>query len=114
MLQIWNLDYLVLRIFPINIGPTYIGERSNGSMKKLSIASRLPISKLLHNKWSPAMVVAKYDADKNLQCVLCNLHPETFMLVFQCPSVTTASVHKTAKMKLRSTLKRKNMAPIIT
>ena len=82
--------------------------------KKHSVAARLPIFKLLHNKWTPAMTIAKYDPEKNPQCIRCDLHVETFLHIFQCPSTQADVTHKTAMKVLRSKLRRNNTAPIIT
>ena len=82
--------------------------------KRLSLVSRLPIFKLIHDKWTPAMAIAKFDADKNPQCVCCNLHVETFKHIFQCSSKLALNIHKTSVVKLRKTLQKCDTAPVIT
>ena len=82
--------------------------------KKKSVAARLLIFKLLHNKWTPAMTIAKFDPDKNPQCIRCDLHVETFLHMFQCTSAKASEVHRNALNTLRSSLPRNNTAPIIT
>ena len=67
--------------------------------KKLSVTSRLPIFNFLHNKSISAMTIAKFNADTNPHCLRCEMHVEKFLHLFQCPSETTRSVHKSAKEK---------------
>ena len=82
--------------------------------KKYSVAARLPIFKLLHNKWMPAMSIAKFDPDKSPQCIRCDLQVETFLHIFQCSSIHAREVHTNALNTLKSSLRRNNTAPIIT
>ena len=82
--------------------------------KRLSVVARLPIFKLIHNKWSPAMEIAKFDPEKDPICQRCGLHPETFRHIFQCPSNHALNSHKTAISKLRKTLQKQDTTPIIT
>ena len=60
------------------------------------------------------MAIAKFDPDKNLQYARYELHVETGMHVFQCPSQSAFKTHKAALTKLRSSLKKNDTAPIIT
>ena len=82
--------------------------------KSLSLVSRLPIFKLIHDKWTPPMAITKFDADKNPQCVRCSLHVEILMHIFQCPSKLALDSHKTSSIKLRKTLQKCDTAPVIT
>ena len=60
------------------------------------------------------MTIAKFDSDKNPQCIRCDLHVEIMLHIFQCPSDHANETHKRALDTLRSTLRRNNTAPIIT
>lgn len=82
--------------------------------KKHSVAARLPIFKLIHDKWMPAMKIAKFDPEKNPHCIRCNLHVETFLHIYQCPSAQANATHKSAIQTLKAKLRRNNTAPIIT
>ena len=60
------------------------------------------------------MEIAKFDSDKDPQCTRCKLHPETIRHIFQCPSAHALDSHKKETAKLRKTLQKQDIAPIIT
>ena len=70
--------------------------------------------KLIHNKCSLDVEIAKYDPGNNPQCAWCELHVETVMHVFQCPSTSALATHKVTVAKLRRTMKKHDITPIIT
>ena len=79
---------------------------------RLTLLERLPIFKLIHNKWPTNMTIASWDAEKDPICDRCGTQEETALHIFQCRSKHAQEKHKNGIKVLEETLRKINTAPV--
>ena len=84
------------------------------AMQKLKTIGKIPVTKIIHEKWSTEKEIAKWYQECSRTCLRCKLTQETHDHVYQCRSDQAKSTMENSLSTLRSRLKKYNTVPMIT
>ena len=83
------------------------------AMRRYPITNKIPITKLIHQKWCTKEKLSEWNDNMGSTCLRCQLEIETIDHIFQCRSTDAKTVHLNALTKLREDLKRAQTIPLV-
>lgn len=83
-------------------------------MQRLKTIEKIPVTKIIHEKWSTENEIAKWYQECSGTCLRCNLTQETYDHIYQCRSDQAKSTMENSLSTLHTRLKKHNTVPMIT
>ena len=72
------------------------------AMQRLKTIEKIPVTKIIHEKWSTENEIAKWYQECSGTCIRCNLTQETYDHVYQCRSDQAKSTMENSLSILRT------------
>ena len=83
------------------------------AMKRYPITNKIPITKLIHQKWCTEEKISEWYDNMGSTCLRCRLQTETIDHIFQCRSQNAKKIHLDAVTVLRKDLQRAKTVPLV-
>ena len=84
------------------------------AMQRLKTIAKIPISRIIHEKWSTESTIAEWYTECSGICLRCQLQQETHDHVYQCRSTNAKATMEKALKNFRASMKKCATVPMIT
>ena len=84
------------------------------AMQRLKTIAKIPISRIIHEKWSTESTIAEWHTECSGICLRCQLQQETHDHVYQCRSTNAKATMEKALKNFRASMKKCATVPMIT
>ena len=84
------------------------------AMKRLKTVYKIPVMKIIYNKWSTEATISDWYEAQEGNCLRCQLESESQTHVYQCLSENGKSTHLEAIKSFRNDMQRAKTIPMIT